>query len=89
MAKNREAMADRLTDLTHTVYPHDQIYGEFCTVHSHIDCPAEDVFAYMSNPYSLLEWTYSIRRLRATRKSTARSSLPYRSRPTARSTGWS
>lgn len=63
---NRDAMADRLTEMTHTVYPHDQVYGEYCTVHSYIDCPVHDVFAYMSNPYSLLEWTYSVRRLRPT-----------------------
>jgi hypothetical protein len=60
----RERLGELLTELTHTVYPHDQIYGEYCTVHAHIDCPPQDVFAYMSNPYSLLEWTYSVRRLR-------------------------
>lgn len=65
-AFDRQAMAERLVEMTHTVYPHDQVYGEYCTVHSYIDCPAPDVFDYMSNPYSLLEWTYSVRRLRTT-----------------------
>jgi hypothetical protein len=60
---SREEMGDRLTELTHTVYPHDQVYGDYCTVHAYIDCPCADVFTYMSNPYSLLEWTYSVRRL--------------------------
>ena len=57
-------MAEQLTELTHTVYPHDQVYGQYCTIHSYIDCPPKRVFEYMANPYSLLEWTYSIRKLR-------------------------
>jgi hypothetical protein len=61
-------MAEELTELTHTVYPHEQVYGEFCTVQTYIDCPPQQVFEYMSNPYSLLEWTYSVRKLRATDK---------------------
>ena len=61
----REALGEHVTELTHTVYPHDQVYGEYCTVHAHIDCPADDVFAYMSDPYSLVEWTYSVRELRS------------------------
>jgi hypothetical protein len=63
---DREAMAEQLTELTHTVYPHEQVYGEFCTIQAYIDCPPRRVFDYMSNPYSLLEWTYSVRRLRPT-----------------------
>lgn len=63
---NREALGELITEMTHTVYPHDQIYGRFCTVHAHIDCPPEKVFAYMANPYSLLEWTYSVRELHPT-----------------------
>lgn len=63
---DREAMAEQLTELTHTVYPHDQVYGEYCTIHAYVDCPPERVFAYMANPLSLLEWTYSVRDLRAT-----------------------
>jgi hypothetical protein len=61
---NREAMGERITELTHTVYPHEQVYGPFITIHEHIDCPPEKVFAYMANPYSLMEWTYSVRELR-------------------------
>ena len=63
---NREALGELITEMTHTVYPHDQVYGQFCTVQAHIDCPPDDVFAYMANPYSLLEWTYSVRALRPT-----------------------
>jgi hypothetical protein len=60
---SREALGERITELTHTVYSHDQVYGEYCTIHRFIDCPPRELFAYMQNPYSLLEWTYSVRRL--------------------------
>jgi hypothetical protein len=62
----REALGERITDLTHTVYPHDQLYGDFITVTAHIDCPPAALFAYMADPYSLMEWTYSVRKLRPT-----------------------
>lgn len=61
---DREALGEHITEMTQTVYPHDQVYGRFITIHAHIDCPPEDVFAYMANPLSLLEWTYSVRALR-------------------------
>jgi hypothetical protein len=60
---DRQALGEEITELTHTVYPHRQVYGEYITVHAHIECPPDDVFAYMANPYSLLEWTYSVREL--------------------------
>jgi hypothetical protein len=63
---DREALGERITELTHTVYRHEQVYGPYVTIHEHIDCPPEDVFAYMAGPYSLLEWTYSVRELRKT-----------------------
>jgi hypothetical protein len=62
---DRQALGERLTELTHSVYPHHQVYGEFCTVQGYIACPPEQVFAYMSEPASLVEWTYSVRKLRA------------------------
>jgi hypothetical protein len=61
---DRDALGERITEMTHTVYRHEQVYGPYITIHEHIDCPPEDVFAYMKNPYSLLEWTYSVRELR-------------------------
>ncbi|HTM32392.1 MAG TPA: SRPBCC family protein [Vicinamibacterales bacterium] len=61
---DRDSMGEQLTELTHTVYPHEHVFGEYCTVHAHIECPPERVFEYMANPYSLLEWTYSVRKLR-------------------------
>lgn len=65
---DRDALAERLTEMTHTVYPHDLVYGAYCTVHEYIDCPPEMLFAYLANPYSLLEWTYSVRQLRPTER---------------------
>lgn len=63
---DREALGERITEMTHTVYRHEQVYGPFVTIHAHIDCPPQKVFAYMADPYSLLEWTYSVRELRPT-----------------------
>jgi len=54
-------MGSIMSDITHTVYAHDQIYGDYCPIQSYINCPPEKVFEYMSNPRSLLEWTYSMR----------------------------
>lgn len=50
-------------DLTHSVYPHDDVYGRFCTVQDYIACPPDDVFAYMADTRSLEEWSYSVRDL--------------------------
>ncbi|MGE3610578.1 MAG: SRPBCC family protein [Bacteriovoracaceae bacterium] len=63
---SKNEMSGIMADLTHTVYPHDQIYGDFCPIQSYINCPPEKVFEYMSNPYSLLEWTYSMREFKKT-----------------------
>jgi hypothetical protein len=63
---DREALGERITEMTHTVYPHHQVYGEYCTIHAHIECPPEKVFSYMANTFSLIEWTYSVRELEAT-----------------------
>ncbi len=56
-----DAMAAHTLELTHSVYKHDQIYGDFCPIQAHIDCPPEKVFAYLANVHSLSEWTYSVR----------------------------
>jgi hypothetical protein len=62
----REALGEEITELTHAVYPHDSVYGQYCTIHAHIECPPAELFAYMKDPYSLLEWTYSVRKLQRT-----------------------
>ena len=48
-------------DLTHAVYPHDEIYGRYCTLEEHVDCPPEDAFRYLADVRKLEEWTYSLR----------------------------
>lgn len=63
---DREALGERITELTHTVYTHQQVYGDFCTVQGYVDCPPDELFEYMKNPLSLLEWTYSVRKLEST-----------------------
>jgi len=59
---NKQTMGGLMADITHAVYPHDQIYGEYCPIQAYIDCPPEKVFEYMANPLCLLEWTYSMRK---------------------------
>lgn len=58
---SRDATFARAAEMTHAVYPHDQIYGQFCTVQSYIDCPPEDVFDYLCDVRNLDEYTYSTR----------------------------
>ncbi len=58
---SKENFQADLMDITHSVYPHEQVYGNFCTVEEYIDCPPEKVFDYMSSSYSLEEWCYSVR----------------------------
>jgi hypothetical protein len=65
---DREALAEILTEMTHAVYSHEQVYGQYCTVQAHIECPPEEAFEYMANPLSLTEWTYSVRDLRPSQR---------------------
>jgi hypothetical protein len=48
-------------EMTHAVYPHDDLYGKYCSIQEYIDCPPEDVFNYLSDVHSLSEWTFSTR----------------------------
>ena len=61
---NRDELAALTLDMTHAVYPHDDIYGEYCSIQGFIDCPPQLVYEYMANIHSLEEWTYSVRDLR-------------------------
>ena len=58
---SKEEMTGLAMEMTHAVYPHDQICGQYCTIQSHIDCPPEKAFEYLSDVYSLQEWTFSMR----------------------------
>ena len=44
-----------------SVYPHDQVFGEYCTVNDYIDCPPDELFDYIADTRSLEEWSYSLR----------------------------
>lgn len=56
-----DEMMEKCMELTHAVYPHDQMFGRFCTVEEYIDCPPEIVFDYLADANNLSEWTYSTR----------------------------
>ena len=50
-------------ELTHSVYEHDAVYGQYVTVEEYIDCPPEKAFEYLADSYTLGEWTYSTRKI--------------------------
>jgi len=58
---SKDEMQGLAMEMTHAVYPHDEIYGKYCTLEQFVDCPPEDVHRYLSDPYNLAEWTYSMR----------------------------
>ena len=48
-------------ELTHAVYPHHQVYGQYCTIQEYVDCPPEQAYDYLRQGHHLEEWTYSLR----------------------------
>lgn len=44
-----------------SVYPHDEVFGQYCTVSDYVDCPPDELFAYLADTRSLEEWTYTLR----------------------------
>ena len=58
---SKDDMQALAMELTHAVYPHDEIYGQYCTLEEHIECPPEEVFRYLADARTLEEWTYSLR----------------------------
>lgn len=57
----REAMTGMAMEMTRAVYPHDQMFGQFVSIQQHVDCPPDKAFEYLSDVYTLQEWTYSLR----------------------------
>ncbi len=57
----REKATPIIMEMMRSVYPHDQVFGEFCTVNSYIDCPPDELFDYMADTRCPEEWTYSLR----------------------------
>ncbi|MCV7260572.1 hypothetical protein [Mycobacterium shimoidei] len=44
-----------------SVYPHHEVFGQYCTVNEYVDCPPDELFGYLANARSLEEWTYTLR----------------------------
>ncbi|HEY7051354.1 MAG TPA: SRPBCC family protein [Mycobacterium sp.] len=57
----KEAATPMIMEGMRSVYPHDVVFGEYCTVNGYIDCPPDELFDYMADTRSLEEWTYSLR----------------------------
>src|SRR5436190_11232834 len=58
---SRQEMTNLAMEMTHAVYPHDQVYGQYCTLQDYVNCPPDKAFAYLADVYTLQEWTYSLR----------------------------
>lgn len=56
-----DEMLARCQEMTRSHYAHDEIYGRYCTVTEHIECPPEETFGYLSRGHHLEEWSYSVR----------------------------
>jgi len=48
---------------TRRLYPHHELFGDYCSLQEYINCPPEQLFSYLAQPESLLEWTYSLRNM--------------------------
>ena len=57
----REKATPIIMEMMRSVYPHDQVFGEYCTVNDYIDCPPDELYEYLSDTRCLEEWTYSLR----------------------------
>src|SRR6516164_6281920 len=57
----KEELTSLAMELTHAVYPHEEVYGQYCSLEEYIDCPPEKAFEYLADVYTLQEWTYSLR----------------------------
>jgi hypothetical protein len=57
----KEQLTAQAMELTHAVYPHDDVYGQYCTIEEFVACPPATVFEYLADPYNLAEWTFSMR----------------------------
>ena len=53
----------KMTQMTKTEYPHEEVFGQYCHLGEYIHCPVDMAFEYAANVYSLKEWTFSIRGL--------------------------
>ncbi|RJQ81498.1 SRPBCC family protein [Pseudonocardiaceae bacterium YIM PH 21723] len=61
---DRDDVLATVAEMTHAVYPHHQVYGPYCTIHTHVDAPAREVYEYLRDPLHLHEWSMTTRDLR-------------------------
>ncbi|MFE0375493.1 hypothetical protein ACFW1M_07865 [Streptomyces inhibens] len=52
-----------MRDMTKETYPHEEIFGGYCSLAEYIEVPYDVVFEYCADVHSLEEWTFSIRDL--------------------------
>ncbi|MGI8310832.1 SRPBCC family protein [Saccharopolyspora hattusasensis] len=60
-----ETMA-MMREMTRPKWDHEEIFGRYCSLSDHIDAPPREVYEYMADPRSLVEWTLTLRRLTET-----------------------
>ncbi|UGT40679.1 SRPBCC family protein [Nocardia yamanashiensis] len=63
---DRETTTPIILDMLRSVYPHDQIFGDYCPVQGYIDAPPRELYEYLADTRSLEEWTYSLRGFKET-----------------------
>src|ERR1700743_3865826 len=56
-----EQLAPMLMAEMRSAYPHEEVFGQYCTVNDYVDCPPDELFEYLSDTRSLEEWTYTLR----------------------------
>jgi hypothetical protein len=44
----REQATPIILEMMRSVYPHDEVFGQYVTVHDYIDCPPDELFEYLS-----------------------------------------
>src|SRR4051812_15114056 len=57
----KDELTSLAMEMTHAAYPHDDVYGQYCTLQDYVECPPEKAFEYLADVYTLQEWTYSLR----------------------------
>ena len=45
----REKATPIIMEMMRSVYPHDDVFGTYCTVNDYIDCPPDELFDYMAD----------------------------------------
>lgn len=59
-----ETSMPKFIQATKEKYDHEEVFGDYCPVFSYIKCPVDKAFEYAADPFSLEEWTYTLRDLK-------------------------